>query len=194
MDRLRLKGVASSRFPPALARATRSIRYNFVNPLNKYSFLLVFSNVMRLPRPSNEAIRKRHLGSRAKPNQAEPAAANSFSISRSTFREAVGTRSSARLEQASAYFHRDDEPCPRGIFAMRNTQPDRKRRVILAEATDASHAAILIAIPINCRSCNTRALSLMWDGDKSAPGGRGRARDIQSQHLRDQFANHESRC
>lgn len=60
--------------------------------------------------------------------------------------------------------------CPR--YFRRAEQPDRKQRVILAEATDASRAAILIAIPINWCSCNTRALSLMWDDDKSA-GVRG---------------------
>lgn len=56
------------------------------------------------------------------------------------------------------------------VFLRGNTQPDRKRRVILAEATDASHAAILIAIPINWCSCNTRVLSLMRDSDKSTRG------------------------
>lgn len=56
------------------------------------------------------------------------------------------------------------------VFLRGNAQPDRKRRVILAEATDASHAAILIAIPINWCSCNTRVLSLMRDSDKSTRG------------------------
>ena len=133
---------------------------------------------MRLSRhsaSSSEAIRKQHRAPRTMDRERNRIKLNQLLQTRS---QSHGARFERRwehgirleLEQASAYFHRDDEPCPRGIFAMRNTQPDRKRRVILAEATDASHVAILIAIPINCRSCNTRALSLMWDGDKSAPG------------------------